>query len=343
MKEEYETEMRMQMLGYEEDRRNREMAAVANLETQLEQQRDSLREVHSAAVERIMADSELKTDTLLSCCKTEAANEATKLNRQLNEEKEKVSKLANEQKDLARRTGSFQRELRASQNSLGEACETINQLCLIAVVLQTKNKASLTKREVILSKAIERAEAFEAKLTILQDEMNASKLALTTTRSTLQRKETEADARSKLLQETVESLAKLHSLHSACAQDRRFQLGHLNRQTLLADFSESTTLADIRRFKGEASGQEVEVCLGFLQDRSEALCLVQGVEDHGGLKIVQLAVGDCGIFNHFWKMWLRLGREKPLCILLGEDVDIPWMERYLSSSPPSSEDLGAIV
>ena len=185
----------------------------------------------------------------------------------------------------------------------------------------------------ILSKAVERAETFEAKLTILQDELDASKLDLTTTRSTLNRKEIESNARSKLLKETVDRLAQLRSLHSACEQDRRLQLGHLNRQTLLADFSESATLADSMRFKGEASGQEVEICLVFLQEQSEALCLIQGVEDQGSLRILQLAVGDCGIVNQGWRMWLWLGRDKPLCILLDEGVDMSWMERYLSYGP----------
>ena len=45
--------------------------------------------------------------------------------------------------------------------------------------------ASLTQWEVILSKAVETANALEVKLITLQDELNSGKLDLTTMQSTL--------------------------------------------------------------------------------------------------------------------------------------------------------------
>ena len=309
----------------------------------MNEEREAEIQKHNATVEDLKANSRSEIDMLLSSCKTTAATHAEELNRQLKEEKEKVSKLVGKNHDFTRRAEFYQRALGKSQQSLEEAGKTINQLCLVAVICRKKNKDSLAKREVILSKAVERAKVLEVKLTALQDELNASQLDLTEMQSMLERKKTEADAESKLLKETASRLAQLHHLHSACLQNRRFQLGYLNRQTLLADFSEFTaTLADGRRFMGEQSGREVEVCLGFLQGQPEAVCLIQGVEDQRCLQILQLARGDCCIITHSWRMWIRLGRDKPLYILVSKVDDMSWMERSLPKGLCSSEDLSAI-
>ena len=343
MKEEHRAEMQKQRLSYDEDRSNDKMAAIASLKTQLEHQRVSLSEKHNATVEDLKENSKSEMDMLLSSCKTNAAQQAEEFNRQLKEEKEKVSKLADENQNHTRTTEFYQRALRGSQKSLEEAHKTINQLCLIAVIFRKKNRDSFAKREVILFNAIERAKTLETKLTALQDELNASQLGLTETQSTLERKNTEADAESKLLKETAGRLAQLHHLHSACAQNRRLQLGCLDRQTLLADFSDFTaTLADCRRFRGKVSNREVEVCLGLFQGQTEAVCLIQGVEDQRCLQILQLAIGDCCVIGHCWKKWIRLGRDKPLYILVSAVDDKSWMERYLPKGLCSSEDLRTI-
>ena len=309
----------------------------------MKDEREAEMQKHNATVEDLKANSRSQIDMLLSSCKTTAATHAQELNRQLKEEKEKVGKLVDENHDSTRRAEFYQRALGKSQQSLDEAGKTVNQLCLVAVISRKKNKNSLAKREVILSKAVERAKAFEVKLTAIQDELNASQLGLTETQSTLERKKTEADAESKLLKETASRLAQLHHLHSACPQNRRLQLGYLDRQTFLADFSEFTaTLADGRRFIGEQSGREVEVCLGFLHGQTEAICLIQGVEDQRCLQILQLARGDCCFVTHCWKKWIRLGQDKPLYILVSKVDDMLWMERSLPKGLCSSEDLRAI-
>ena len=114
MKEEHEAEMQRQRQSYDEDKSNNEKAEIADLNTQLEQQRESLREKHDANMENLKANIQLKADLLLSSCNADAAKQAEEFNRQLKEEKENVSKLADDNQECTRRTEFYQRELRGS-------------------------------------------------------------------------------------------------------------------------------------------------------------------------------------------------------------------------------------
>ena len=128
-------------------------------------------------------------------------------------------------------------------------------------------------------------------------------------------------------------------------RERRLQLGHWDRSTLVAKLSASGgASSDCRMFTGDCEGEPVEVCVNILRNREEIIVVTR---DRGNNCVIWHGdMNDCTFFRYAWRFWIRFGKIAQrkafyISLSLQEEV-VKWLQSSLAQKAFVKAEEGAL-
>ena len=190
--------------------------------------------------------------------------------------------------------------------------KTVRDLVTTIAVSQSsydKLFSAYGKQNRIVHNLTGQVQRLEQQLTGLQDGFATQMSESSRLQMELRGKKEELDKLCAEKKASVKALDEIRLIHTVCEQDKRLQLGRINRDTFFDDFSEfagsQSNMSIV--FKAQESGRDIDVCLCLLADVNEALCLIRRLD--GAFTIWYGNLEDCSTYFQDWQRWVCLGRE----------------------------------
>lgn len=188
-----------------------------------------------------------------------------------------------------------------------------------------------------------RIQDLEKELTELQEANATSITQSMELRDLVKEQEEKLGSLSTSNEATILTLQDVQSAHANCENDRRLQLGHINRRIFFDTFSEFAQSLPEKGcvFSGEENGQHVDVCFCIPPGSNEALCVIQRCDN--AFTVWHSKLEDCSTFAHAWQRWLCLGGEhqgKPIYMSVKNVGDSEvWLRKVLPVRTLCSEEV----